>query len=123
MYIKHLRNILIILTMGFLTSQAAAHHGWSWYGNEDFSLTATVVEIDFGNPHDRMTVEAEGQQWNLLLSPPSRTRRAGLSGDMIQVGDTITAYGHRDRNMDNFEMKTERLQVGENLYNLYPRRD
>ncbi len=102
---------------------ATAHHGWSWYGSEDFTLTATVIEIDFGNPHDRMTVEADGQQWNLLLSPPSRTRRSGLSEDMIQVGDTITAYGHRDRNQDNFEMKTERLLVGENLFDLYPNRD
>jgi len=75
-----------------LANQALSHHGWSWYGNEDFTLTATVLEIRFANPHDRMTVEVDGQRWNLLLSPPSRTRRAGLSEDMIQVGDTITAY-------------------------------
>jgi len=106
-----------------LAAQTHAHHGWSWYSNEDFTLTAKVLEIDFGNPHDRMTVEADGQQWNLLLSPPSRTRRSGLSADMILPGDTITAYGHRDRNLENYEMKTERLQVGDTLFNLYPRRD
>lgn len=106
-----------------LVNQAVAHHGWSWYGNEDFTLTATVLEIQFANPHDRMTVEVDGQRWNLLLSPPSRTRRAGLSEEMVQVGDTITAYGHRHSDSDNFEMKTERLQIGDKLYNLYPNRD
>lgn len=101
---------------------ASAHHGWSWYGNEDFELTAVVVEKDFGNPHDRMTVEADGQQWNLLLSPPARSISAGLTGDEIAVGDTITAYGHRRTEGDNFEMKTERLKVGDRTYDLYPNR-
>ncbi len=114
---------LSVLSLGLLVNQALAHHGWSWYGSDDFTMTATVLEIHFANPHDRMTVEANGQRWNLLLSPPSRTRRTGLSEDMIQVGDTITAYGHRHTDADNFEMKTERLQVGDTLYNLYPNRD
>jgi hypothetical protein len=114
---------LIACIFSLSAVQTYAHHGWSWYSEEEFILTARVIEIDFGNPHDRMTLEAEGRQWKLLLSPPSRTRRSGLSADMIQLGDTITAYGHRDRNLENYEMKTERLQVGDTLFNLYPRRD
>ncbi|MDG2090970.1 MAG: DUF6152 family protein [Gammaproteobacteria bacterium] len=116
-------KILLIMGLCLLANQAASHHGWPWYTDDEFTLTATVVQIQFANPHDRMSVEADGRIWNLLLSPPSRTRRAGLSEDMIQVGDTITAYGHRHGDTDNLEMKTERLQVGETLYNLYPRRD
>lgn len=103
-------------------SLAMAHHGWSWYGDEDFTLTAVVVEKHFGNPHDRMVVEADGKEWNLLLSPPSRSRQAGFTEDNVQVGDTITAFGHRRSEGDNFEVKTERLQVGDKLYNLYPDR-
>ena len=110
------------LTLATVSASALAHHGWSWYGNEDFVLTAVVVEKHFGNPHDRMTLEVDGQRWNLLLSPPSRSRSAGFSADKVAVGDTITAYGHRRSTGDNFEMKTERLQVGEQLYNLYPDR-
>ncbi|MDC0598882.1 DUF6152 family protein [Gammaproteobacteria bacterium] len=112
-----------VLGLSGLASLASAHHGWSWYGSEDFTLTAVVLEKDFGNPHDRMTVVSEGQEWNLLLSPPGRSRRAGLSADNVEVGDTITAYGHRRSEGDNFEMKTERLQVGSELYNLYPDRE
>lgn len=100
----------------------SAHHGWSWYGNEDFSLTATVVEKQFGNPHDRLTVEADGERWTLLLSPPSRSKRAGLTDELVNVGDTVTAHGHRRESGDLFEMKTERLEVNGKLYNLYPDR-
>ena len=104
------------------TLPAQAHHGWSWYGDEPFTLTATVIEKHFGNPHDRMIVEADGQRWNLLLSPPSRSKRAGFTADNVQVGDVITAHGHRRSEGDNFEMKTERLEVDGKLYNLYPDR-
>ncbi|MDY6982486.1 MAG: DUF6152 family protein [Pseudomonadota bacterium] len=103
-------------------SLACAHHGWSWYGNEDFSLTATVVEKQFGNPHDRLTVEADGERWTLLLSPPNRSERAGLTEELVEVGDTVTAHGHRRESGDQFEMKTERLEVDGKLYNLYPDR-
>lgn len=115
-------SISASLAAALLSSAAWAHHGWSWYGNEEFTLTATVKEIEFGNPHDRLVVEADGQTWNLLLSPPNRSRRAGLTEELIKVGDTITAFGHRRESGDNYEVKTERLQVGETLYNLYPDR-
>ena len=118
----NLVKILCFPGLACVTTLAFAHHGWSWYGNEEFTLTAVVVEKDFGNPHDRMTVQADGQEWNLLLSPPNRSRQAGFSEDNVQVGDTITAYGHRRSEGDTFEMKTERLQVGDKLYNLYPDR-
>jgi hypothetical protein len=105
------------------TSVASAHHGWTWYGNEPMELTAVVVVKDFGNPHDRLTLrDGDGQEWNVLLSPPGRSRRAGLTADKVDVGDTVTAFGHRRREGDNFEMKTERLKVGDDLYNLYPNR-
>jgi len=119
------RNLagFLALTLAPLSAGALAHHGWSWYGNEAFKLTAVVVEKDFGNPHDRMTVDADGQSWNLLLSPPSRSRSAGFTADKVEVGDTITAFGHRRSSGDLFEMKTERLQVGDQLYDLYPDRN
>jgi hypothetical protein len=111
-----------VVGLAAVASLASAHHGWSWYGDEDFTLTAVVVEKHFGNPHDRMVVEADGKEWNLVLSTPSRSRQAGFNEENVQVGDTVTAFGHRRSEGDNFEMKTERLQVGDKLYNLYPDR-
>lgn len=122
MKLHSMKKLLCFVGLAGATSVALAHHGWSWYGNEAFTLTAIVVEKEFGNPHDRMTVEADGQQWNLLLSPPGRSRNAGLTEDAVKVGDTITAHGHRRTSGDFFEMKTERLEVGDKLYDLYPDR-
>lgn len=117
----HLK-LLCFTVMATGATLASAHHGWSWYGSEAFSLTGTVVEKQFGNPHDRLTVEAEGQRWTLLLSPPNRSRQAGLSDELVEVGATVTAHGHRRESGDLFEMKTERLEVDGKLYNLYPDR-
>ncbi len=105
-----------------LTGTALAHHGWSTYTNNEFSLTGVIVEEHFGNPHDRLTLEADGHQWNVVLSTPSRSRRAEFGNDDVEVGDTVTAYGHRHADSGTFEMKTERLKVGEHLYDLYPDR-
>lgn len=104
------------------SSPAAPHHGWSWYGDEDFSLTGRVVEKHFGNPHDRLLIETGGQEWTLVLSPPRRSRRAGFSGDEVAVGDTVTAYGRRHRDAELLEMKTERIKVRDDTYDLYPNR-
>ena len=111
------------LVLGSVATVGFAHHGWSWYGNEPFELTAEVVDKRFGNPHDQLTLrDAEGNEWDVLMSPPGRSRSAGLTGDEVQIGDTVTAFGHRRSEGNNFEMKTERLQVGDKLYNLYPNR-
>ncbi len=107
---------------GTLSGTALAHHGWSWYTNGEFSLTGVITEEHFGNPHDRLTIEADGEMWNIVLSTPSRSRRADFGDDNVSIGDTVTAFGHRHADGATFEMKTERLKVGETLFDLYPNR-
>jgi len=122
-YTRSAVTIVCSILFALTAATAQAHHGWSWYGNEPFQLTAEVVDKHFSNPHDQLTLRsADGQEWNVLLSPPSRSRRAGLTEDKINVGDTVTVFGHRRSEGDNFEMKTERLQIRGQLYNLYPDR-
>lgn len=101
---------------------AAAHHGWSTYTIDDFTLTGDVTEIRLGNPHDILIVEAEGQTWEVWLSPPSRSRQAGFDESAIAVGDSVTAYGNRHGDMETMEMKTEKLTVDGVDYELYPER-
>lgn len=112
----------LALVPALYSAAALAHHGWSWYGDDPFDLTGVVVETHFGNPHDRLTIEADGQRWNVLLSPPGRSKRAGFDETAVKVGDTVTAHGHRHAERGNFEMKTERIKVGDSTYDLYPDR-
>ena len=115
-------SLTLGLILATLSATALAHHGWSTYTGNEFSLTGVIVEEHFGNPHDRLTLEADGQQWNVVLSTPDRSRRADFRDSDVQVGDTVTAYGHRHADSGTFEMKTERLKVGEHLFDLYPNR-
>ena len=103
---------------------ANAHHGWGWYGGEPFELTGTVEEINLGGPHGRLKVRADGQLWDVVLAPPGRNSRAGLTeAGQIGIGTQITARGHRWKDGPRLEIKTERLVVGNRTFNLYPNRD
>jgi hypothetical protein len=113
-------GLAALLALG--ASAASAHHGWSWYGEDPFELTGRIIETHFGNPHDRLTVESDGKMWNVMLSPPARSQRAGFNSNAIKAGDMITAYGHRRTEGETSEMKTERIRVGDNTYDLYPDR-
>jgi hypothetical protein len=112
--------LFLMLALG--ATSALAHHGWSGYLDEDFTLTGVVEAVDLGNPHGRLDVRADGGVWNVVLGPPARNQRAGITDGVIQVGDTVTAYGKRHRDPDRLEMKTERLEVGGQLYDIYPNR-
>ncbi len=107
-----------------LTAGAAfAHHGWANYGIEDFELTGTVQSADMGGSHDELTVEsADGEVWDVILSPPNDTRAAGLTEDGVEPGNEVTALGKRHKDENQLEMKTERLTVNGEVYDLYPDR-
>lgn len=105
-----------------LSAGALAHHGWSTYTTDDFTLTGVVVETDFGRPHDRLTVEADGQQWNVVMSPPDRSQRAGFDHTLVKAGDTVTMLGNRHHDSQTLEMKTRRISAHNEAYDLYPSR-
>jgi hypothetical protein len=103
---------------------AQAHHGWGWYGAEPFELTGTVEDANMGGPHGQLKLRVNGELWDVVLAPPGRNNRAGLTNEIIEVGMEVTARGHRwQDNEARLEMKTERLVVGGTTYDLYPERD
>jgi hypothetical protein len=51
------------------------------------------------------------------------TARAGLTEDVIPVGDTVTASGHRHNDPATLEIKTERLTWNGIVFNVYPDRE
>ena len=110
------------ILFGLSAGSALAHHGWGGYTSADFTLTGTVVDTHIGNPHDRLTVDVDGEMWNVVLSPPDRSRRAGFDDSIVKVGDTVTMLGNRHANPGTLEMKTRRITVEDSDYDLYPRR-
>ena len=57
-----------------------------------------------------------------MLAPPTRIQRAGLTREAIPAGTRVTIRGHRHRNAQRMEVKTERLIVGNRTFDLYPER-
>lgn len=105
-----------------LATPSSAHHGWEGYLNEEFALTGVIESANLGGPHGLVRLRVGRQTWDVVLAPPTRIQRAGLTAAAIPNGTRVTARGHRHRNPATLEMKTERLVVGSRTFDMYPER-
>ena len=113
----------IILALCLSILPVSAHHGWGGYLDEDFQLSGTVESpVSLAGPHATMKIRADNQVWDITLSPPARTERAGLKEGVIPLGAKVTVFGHRHRDPKRFEVKTERVNWNGRLFNVYPDR-
>jgi hypothetical protein len=112
-----------ILALSLSALPAFAHHGWAGNSDEEFELTGTVEQgVSLAGPHATMKLRADGKVWDLTLAPPARTQAAGLKEGIIPVGATVTIHGHRNRDAQRFEVKTERVLWNGKTFNVYPDR-
>jgi hypothetical protein len=112
-----------ILALSLSAIPVWAHHGWAGNADEEFELTGTVqTGVSLAGPHATMKLLADGKVWDLTLAPPARTQRAGLKEGTIPVGATVTIHGHRNKDANRFEVKTERVMWNGHTYNVYPDR-
>jgi hypothetical protein len=114
---------VLALAAGMLVMQAAtAHHGWGWASEEEFELTGKITNVRLGNPHGLLNVDANGEKWVVEVGQPWRNEQAGLTDNLLTVGRTITAHGHRSKKESEKLMKAERVIIDGKSYNLYPDR-
>lgn len=107
-----------------LAAPVSAHHGWSEYSDEQFEITGTLATaVSLAGPHGTAQIKAGDDLWDIVLAPSSRTASAGLTEDVIPVGDTVTASGHRHLDESTLEIKTERLTWNGKVFNVYPDRN
>jgi hypothetical protein len=112
-----------VLALSLSALPVFAHHGWGGNADEEFDLTGTVERgVSLAGPHATMQIRADGKVWDLTLAPPSRTQHAGLKEGIIPVGATVTIHGHRNRDANRFEVKTERVIWNAHTFNVYPDR-
>lgn len=102
---------------------AAAHHGWGGQETEQFELKGTVESpVSLAGPHATMKIRAEGKVWDITLAPANRTASAGLTEATLPVGAEVTVSGHRNRDANRYEIKTERVTYNGKVYDVYPGR-
>ena len=122
-FISYMQLLCASLALIF-TVPSLAHHGWNGNGKEQVELTGIVESpVSLAGPHATLTIRVDGQLWDITLSPPARTERAGLKESTIPVGAEITVSGHRNSDPKRFEIKGERVTYNGKLYNVYPDRD
>jgi hypothetical protein len=107
---------------GLASRPLRAHHGWGWATDEEFELTGQITGVKLGNPHGELSLDVAGEAWIVEIGQPWRNEQAGLTEEIMSVGTTVTAHGHRSANPDERLMKAERLVIAGRDYNLYPDR-
>jgi hypothetical protein len=104
--------IAIALAMtAFAADVTIAHHGWSGYDSSQvLNLTGVIQESGYEHPHTYMKMEVGNNLWIVVLAPPSRMERRGISRELLAVGATATVVGYPHRR-DEGEMRAERISI------------
>ena len=82
-----------------VSATAWAHHAGSLYDRDhNVTVTGTVTQYEFANPHTRIHFEVKDEQGNVVKwvaesAPPQRLYRAGWRTDSLKPGDQITVSG------------------------------
>ena len=93
----HLR---LFAALSLAATAAAAHHSAALFYKLDDRITVsgTVTEFRFANPHAILKFEVEGedgeaQQWTAETTSPSILRRRGWSQQSFAPGEKVTIEG------------------------------
>jgi hypothetical protein len=101
---KHGHALLFATLAALMSMPTLAHHGQAAYDrNARLTLTGTVTEFRFINPHaqiafDVVTESGEIQHWMGAVTSPNKLARAGWSKSTLQPGDVIEVSGLGGRN-------------------------
>jgi hypothetical protein len=99
--------IFVALILGALglAAPSSAHHGTAVYDTKHpVTLTGTVTEYRFSNPHvilffDVKDAGGETQKWAAEIGAPNNLNRSvGWTSKTIQVGDAVTITGNPSKN-------------------------
>jgi hypothetical protein len=97
--------LMLVIAVG----SARAHHGWSEYdAAKRMTITGTITELHFGNPHVTIVVKSDNELWNVMLAAPSRLNSRGCSKEMLAVGRDVTIEGLPHKIVEH-ELRAERI--------------
>ena len=91
----------VTLALLIACGQVSAHHGSSNYDlSKSVSVTGTVTQFEFINPHSAIHLEAKvykgnAEQWLIEADSPNNLARDGSTRDSIKPGDPVTIVGNR----------------------------
>lgn len=106
MSVRRLALLAATLGMALVGAQALGHHGGAAYDNDKVvTVTGTVTEFKFVNPHVLIYIAVTGEdgkvvEWSGELTSPNRLARMAQPGsvhwtkDILKPGDVIELTGN-----------------------------
>jgi len=102
---KNLLSFIAVAASLLLSAPLFAHHGFAGRYDEDHpvTVTGTVVELQFQNPHSFIIFEnkdAGGKdvRWQAELGSANLLAREGWTRTTLKAGDRITIIGPQNKN-------------------------
>jgi hypothetical protein len=104
-----MKKTLLIFVFAFVcllsfSGSALAHHGGSAYDTaHPLTLTGTVKEFMFIQPHPLITLQVKDDQgavteWSVEMTAPNHLAHYGWNGKKLKPGDQITVVGAPSKN-------------------------
>jgi Family of unknown function (DUF6152) len=106
--------VLFISAVGVLP----AHHGWTGYDEKNpLTLSGTVKDSGYENPHGFVDLETPDKVWRVVLAPPARMESRGLSKEMLKTGTKATVVGYQNK-VEKSELRAERITIADKTIEL-----
>ncbi len=93
-----------VVLLAMTARPVLAHHGGAAFDQtKTVTLSGTVTELDFVNPHVVILVDVQNAgggitHWSGWLTAPNKLQRAGWSKRTLQAGDHVTLVGNAQKN-------------------------
>jgi hypothetical protein len=108
----------LVLALLLCSAVASAHHGWSGYDeSKTTTLTGTIEESSWSNPHASIKLKVGDATWKVILAPVSRMKTRGMTPEMIAKGAKVTVVGYPHRE-HKAELRAERITAGKSTFEL-----
>jgi hypothetical protein len=101
---RSMRVVLTVILLLLISIPLLAHHGASEYDmTKIVSLRATVIELQYVNPHTLLTFSVKddsgkAMEWQGELPSPNLLSRRGWSRSILKPGDQVTIIGAPAKN-------------------------
>ena len=97
---KTLGTVVAATLLGAVATQAVAHHSGAMFDDKkEVTVTGTVKEFQYTNPHSWLLVDVKDKSgkvttWGFEAEGPSSLTRAGIRKSDFAPGTPITITGH-----------------------------
>lgn len=98
---KSIRHIVAAAVLAGIVAPAYAHHSFAMFdGTKTLTMTGTLKELEWSNPHAWIRVEVadattgQGEEWSFEMGSPGQLGAKGMKPDSIKPGDKIVIKAH-----------------------------